>query len=144
MVSKAVVVRVSRHMKTPIYLKLVRRATVYRLLSNANPNTEFASWSLDGDPMFAPGSDYPGNQNHLTYAVSREFGPGEWRLPAGGPRFAAPILIPKDSGVTAYTVRFFNKILGSPANNKKKLVAALIFVVAVNAMTYVYLRGTDL
>ncbi len=139
LVSQSFVVPIPRHLKTPIYLMLTKNTTVYRLLSDVNPNTEFMGWNIDVEPIYAPGSNYVGNPNRLTSTVSHEFGPGKLKIPAGGPRFAAPILVTTDGDITAHTVRFFNKIIGSPISNKKKLLSAFLFVIVVNLIAHAFL-----
>ena len=135
LIGKAVVVPIERHQRTRVYVTITKPATVYRLLSDVNSNEDFDRWRKDSDAVYAPGSDYVGNKNHLTRAVARDIEPGTWPLRPGGPRFAAPIIVESSGDVSAHTVRFFNKIILPLRQNKKKLLAALLFIVAANAIS---------
>ncbi len=138
LIGKAVVVPPERHHRTLIYVTVTAPATVYRLLSDVNCNNEFSEWRNDSDPVYAPGSDYVGNKNHLTRAVAHDFEAGTWTLAPGGPRFASPIIVESGGEVTAHTSRFFNKITPPLRQNKKKLLAALLFIAVSNACSILF------
>ena len=143
LIDHAFVIVIPRHVRTPIFVSTNEESTLFRLLSDVNANDEFADWHDDPHSIYAPGSDYEGNENHLTRAVFRACPAGSYKLPPGGPRFAAPVLIKTDGDVTAHTVQFFNKIIGPPSHNKKKLLAATIFVVLANAAAFVLAYAAD-
>ena len=138
LIGKAVVVPIERHHRTRVYVTFTKPATVYRLLSDVNFNEDFDRWREDSDAVYAPGSDYVGNKNHLTRAVARDFEPGTWPLRPGRPRFAAPIIVESAGDVSAHNVRFFNKIILPLRQNKKKLLAALLMIVAANAISFFF------
>ena len=135
LIGKAMVVPIERHHRTRIYLTASSPVTIYRLLSEVNPNLEFSGWRNGSEPVYAPGSDYVGNKNHLTRMVAHEFEAGTSMLLPGGPRFSAPIVVETDGDVSAYTLRFFNKIIPPLRQNKKKLLAAFGFILVFNAIS---------
>lgn len=136
LVGAAVVIKIPRHLPTPIYLHLPKKSRVVRLLSDVNPNLEFKDWLPDTISISAPGSNYPGNLNNLTRSVSKVLDQGDWKIPPGGPKFSAPILIEGSTEVKAYTVKFFNKLVGAPSRNKKKLLGAFLFIVFFNVLAF--------
>lgn len=138
LIGKAVVVPIERHHRTRVYVSVTARATVYRLLSDVNSNKEFTVWRNDSEPVYAPGSDYVGNKNNLTRAVAHDFEAGTWKLAPGGPTFASPIIVESGGEVTAHTTRFFNKIIPPLRQNKRKLLAALLFIAVSNACSILF------
>lgn len=136
LIGNSVVVQIPRHLRTPVYLHLPEKVRVVRLLSEVNTNREFSDWLPDTVRISAPGSNFPGNLNNLTQSVSKVLEKGRWKIPPGGPKFSAPILIECTMEVEAYTVRFFNKLVGSPSRNKKKLLGAFLFIVLFNMVAF--------
>ena len=137
-IGNSVVIQLPRHLLTPIYLHFTEKRRVIRLLSDVNNNNEFSDWTPDEIEIYAPGSNYTGNVNHLTKSVWKKLDQGEWKLQPGGPKFSSPILVEGTTDVEAYTVRFFNKIVGPPSRNKKKLFGAFTFVIIFNFFVYAF------
>lgn len=80
--SGARLVLISRYHKAPVTLSMTAPAQIARLLSEVNPNTEFSDWIPMPVSAYVLGSNFEGNKNHLTVAVSKQFAAGEierWR-----------------------------------------------------------------
>ena len=119
------VVPLPRHLRFEVELELSAPAQVTRLLSDENENSAFADW----EPADALRIAVPGRSCTLTRAVTRSFGPGTARLPAGGPAAATPILIASAGAIVARTTSSWNKLTPAPdgdpvgfvMRNKRKL-----------------------
>lgn len=138
--SLARLVLISRHHKAPVTLTMTAPAQIVRLLSEVNPNTEFSDWTPMPVSAYVLGSNFEGNKNHLTFAVSKQFAAGEIVLAPGGPRLSAPVIVLSEGALSAHTVRTFNKILGPLRDNDKKLLGAFFTLVLVACILIIWSR----
>ncbi|MGH7288212.1 MAG: hypothetical protein ACREI8_09380 [Myxococcota bacterium] len=124
------VVRLPRHLRFDVELRVSEPAQLVRFLSDENDNRVFGDWQ----PADSLRVTVPGRSCVLTRAVTRQIGPGSVRLPAGGPVSSAPLLIATQGEVAARTLRSWNKLLpareggwlGFLAGNRNKLIALAV------------------
>jgi len=101
------VVRLPRHLRFDVELRVSEPAALVRFLSDENDNRAFANWERADDLRV----NVPGRGCALTRAVRRRMAPGFAQLPAGGPCSASPLLVSTEGDVSARTVHSWNKLV---------------------------------
>src|SRR5262245_50417499 len=93
-----------RHLHAPVALQCTEPCEVYRLLAEGNDNAPFADWESTGIRV-----QVPGRSCALTQVVRKEFAPGSYELPPGGPLAASPVLVRTGGQISARTIRSDNR-----------------------------------
>ena len=101
-------VQLPRHQMSALTVECKSSCTVYRFLCEENDNTRFSDWETTGIRIHVPRG-----AGTLTSVISKDFGPGTYKLSSGGPRTSSPILVRSEGQVSASGVSSRNKIISS-------------------------------
>lgn len=99
------VVRIPRHLDYSVFLKIEKPVIIYRMLSPKNDNNVFKDWE-NTDLK----SRVVGYSCSHTQIVKKQYEPGDYHLPAGGPESSSPIIV-KESNKNTLNNDFPIKLL---------------------------------
>jgi hypothetical protein len=80
-------IQIPRHYFKTLEIKIGEPVTIYRMLTEKNNNSAFKDWKRENIAI-----KIKGNSCTHSFVVSKDFGPGNYKLEIGGPVATSPIL----------------------------------------------------